>query len=44
MTEWLNLAVLIINTVLTGVLGWAALRLRKPLESISHDVEEMTEK
>lgn len=41
--EIASLVTLVINTILTGVLGLAALRLRASLEDIGEELEEMNE-
>lgn len=38
--QWANLIVLIVNTLLTGVLGYAALRVSRELEEMNEDDDE----
>lgn len=43
MMEIASLVTLVINTLLTGVLGFAALRLRASLEDIGEELEELND-
>lgn len=43
MLEIASLVTLVINTLLTGVLGFAALRLHASLEDIGEELEELND-